>query len=115
MRRKSRVYFPFVVGGDVAEIAGVMRDGVGSAMNGAERIEVPARVGGVVAAVALLVNVEAVDAGRNSGQIGDDFDAILTRVLKVHGPFRRRAARGVERGHRHRASAMRARGDNELK
>ena len=67
----------------------------------------------VVAAVALFVNVEAVDAGRDAGEIGDDFHAVLAGILEVNGPFRGRAARRSRAWPSPSASAMGARGENE--
>src|SRR3954468_22535325 len=83
VRHEARVNLTFIVRGDVAEIARMVRNSIGRAVNHRRRIEVTAGIGGVVAAVALLVNVEAVNARRHAGQIRDDFDAALAGILKV--------------------------------
>src|SRR5260370_968126 len=60
----------------------------------------------VVAAGALFVDVETVNARGNAGEVGDDFDAIVACILELNDAFRGRAAGRVERGRRHRSFAM---------
>src|SRR5882724_3819029 len=51
------------------------------------------------------MHMETMNAGRDTGEIGDHFDAILAGVLKVNRPFGGRAAGRVERGRCHRTLA----------
>src|SRR5438105_849658 len=74
---KAGMHFAIRVSSDIAEVSGVMRYRVGRAVHHSSRIEVCAGVLRVVPTVALLMDVESVDAGWNSGQVHDNFDVAV--------------------------------------
>ena len=99
VRGESGVDFAVRIRGDVAEIAGVMRDRIGRSVHHAGRIEVTAGVRAVVAAIAFLVDVKAVRSGRDAGQIDLHVDISVAGVRQIYGPFRGLPAARLQRGH----------------
>ena len=90
--------FAIRVGGDVTEIARVMRCGLRRSMGSRSRIEVSARCHAVVAAVALIVNMKSMHAGRDTCEVTHDHDFAVAHVFERDSTFCGRAARRSECG-----------------
>ena len=65
-------------------------------------IEVSTGVRRVVAAVTFLMDVEPVNAGRNAGQVNDDFHIAVADIIEVHRPAGGLATGRSQRHHLHR-------------
>src|SRR5436189_1174334 len=113
MQRARLVHHAVRTGFDVAEVAGVMRRGARRSVWRAGRVEVSAGGVAVVAAVAFVMEMKSVNAGRNSGEMDHRLHGAVGHLGEGDGAGGGRAARRSERGGGGRTHRRCARAEDE--